>query len=181
MEKEKKVVKKNKNKIKYSTGETEEIRHLIIVILVVIIAVCGLYLATRAFVTKDLFTKKEAETEEVTPGEISYENIIVGQILNRPYDEYYVVVYNTEEGDYSYDMQILTSEYSVLDKHLHIYTVDLANKLNADYYDSENASTEATDLKDIKFGDITLIKVKNGKMVKYIVDYSKMEKELGVN
>ena len=33
---------------------------------------------------------------------------------------------------------------------------------------------------DMKFGDITLMKVKKGKVVKYITDLSKMEKELGV-
>ena len=32
----------------------------------------------------------------------------------------------------------------------------------------------------MKVGDITLIKVKNGKIEKYIVDYAKMEKELGL-
>ena len=32
----------------------------------------------------------------------------------------------------------------------------------------------------MKVGDITLVKVKNGKIEKYIVDYAKMQKELGI-
>ena len=38
----------------------------------------------------------------------------------------------------------------------------------------------ATSVKDMKVGDITLVKVKNGKIDKYIVDYAKMQKELGI-
>ena len=33
---------------------------------------------------------------------------------------------------------------------------------------------------DIRFGDMTLVKIKNGKISKYIVDYAAMKKELGV-
>ena len=62
----------------------------------------------------------------------------------------------------------------------HIYTIDLSNELNKSYYDKENVNKDATKLSDMKVGDITLIKVKNGKIDKYIVDYAKMQKELGV-
>lgn len=176
MEKKKKV----KNKIKYSTGESDEIFSLVTVILVVVLIVGGLYLATRAFVTKDLFKKKEQEVEQVTPGTVQYDVIIMGQLLNRPYDEYYVAIYDAAEGDYILDMMTLVSSYNNQSKHKHIYTVDLSNKLNADYYDPSNVNLDAKKVEDIKVGDITLIKVKKGAIVKYIVDYAKMEKELGI-
>ena len=177
MEKEKKA----KNKIRYNTGDSAEIRSLIIVVVAVILIVCGLYLATRLFVTKDLFKKEEEVVEEVTPGEISYDTIIMGQLLNRPYDEYYVAIYNQTDGDYIIDMLTLVNSYKQLDKHLHIYVVDLSNKLNEDYYDPEKVNVDAKELSDIKVGDITLIKVKKGAINKYIVDYAKMEKELGLD
>jgi hypothetical protein len=59
-------------------------------------------------------------------------------------------------------------------------TIDLANELNKAYYDVENVNAKATKVSEMKVGDITLVKVKNGKIEKYIVDYAKMQKELGV-
>ena len=53
--------------------------------------------------------------------------------------------------------------------------------MNKKYYDPANVNTKVkTYSDDIRFGDMTLVKIKNGKIVKYIVDYEKMEKELGV-
>lgn len=178
MEKGKKKVKKTT--VKYKTAEQDEIVKFFVVVLVVLLCVGAIYLLTRAFVTKDLFNKDESKVEEVISGEINYEVAIMGQILNRPYKEYYVAIYNQEEGDYIADMANLVYKYGKKEKHKHIYTVNLANKLNADYYDPEKVNTKAQKLEDIKVGDITLIKVKNGKIVKYLVDLSKMEKELGV-
>ena len=173
--------KTKKNVVKYQTAEQTEIRNFIIVIVVVLLCVGAIYLLTRAFVTKDLFTKSEAPTtEEVVAGKVNYEVAIMGQILNRPYDEYYVAIYNSAEGDYAADMATLLYSYTQKEKHLHIYTVDLSNKLNDGYYDPENVNVEAKSLSELKVGDITLIKVKKGKISKYIVDYSKMEKELNI-
>ena len=173
--------KTKKNVVKYQTAEQTEIRNFIIVIIVVLLCVGAIYLLTRAFVTKDLFTKNEtAPTEEVVAGEVNYEVAIMGQILNRPYKEYYVAIYNQAEGDYAADMATMLYSYTKKEKHLHVYTVDLSNKLNEGYYDPKNVNVDAKSLNELKVGDITLIKVKNGKISKYIVDYSKMEKELNV-
>ena len=182
MEKKKNDVKKAQvNKVNYQTTEQEEIKKFLIVIVVVLLCVCAIYLLTRAFVTKDLFKKDKGEdTEEVIEGSVNYDVAIMGQILNRPYDEYYVAIYNQSEGDYISEMSSLVSSYNQKDKHLHIYTVDLSNELNKSYYDPENVNTKATKLEDIKVGDITLLKIRKGKIRSYIVDYSQMQKELDV-
>ena len=178
MEKEKKKVKNIK--VKYQTAEQEEIKKFIIVVLVVLLCVGAIYILTRAFVTKDLFKSGDEEKKEVIPGVFNYEVAIMGQILNRPYDEYYVVIYNQQEGDYISDMSTMVYNYTKKEKHLHMYTVDLSNVMNSDYYDPENVNVNAKTLNEIKVGDITLIKVKNNKINKFIVDYSKMLKELGI-
>lgn len=173
---------KSNNKIKYKTAEQEEIRNFIIVIIVVLLCVGAIYLLTRVFVTKDLFGSSDETTkDEITEGVVDYDVAIMGQLLNRPYKQYYAVVYNSE-GDYMYDMYSLVYSYtSSNDKALHVYTIDLANTLNDGYYDPENVNENAKTLEDLKVGDITLVKVKNGKISKIIVDYSKMEKELGID
>jgi len=184
MEKEK-MQKENKkgkkNQIKYdTTNEAQELKSFLIVVLVVIICVGLVYVLTRAFVTKDLFEDKEDDTKEVVEGKVNYDVAIIGQLLNMPESEYYAVIYNTSEGEYISDMSSLVYSYNALEKHLHMYTIDLSNKLNADYYDPENVNEGAKIVSDLHVGDITLIKVKNGEIDKYITDYAKMQKELGV-
>ncbi len=181
MEKEKKKVKKNK--VNYQTTEQMEIKNFVIVIIVVLLCVGGLYLATRAFVTKDLFKDNDAnKEEEVVAGSINYEMAIMGTILQKADKEYYVAIYDqSDEGKYVADMLTLVFNYTEKEEHLPVYTVDLANKLNEGYYDPKNVNVDAKNVKDMKVGDITLLRVKNGKIKKYIVDYAKMQKELGVN
>ena len=181
MEKKKEVVKAKKvnNKVTYRTSEQDEMIKFLIVILVVLLCVGGIYLFTRAFITKDLFKDNANNSEVVQEGKVNYDVAIMGQLLNRPYKEYYAVIYDST-GDYSADMYSLVYSYSNKKNHKHIYTIDLSNELNKKYYDVENVNKKATKVEDIKVGDITLIKVKNGKIEKYIVDYTKMEKELGI-
>lgn len=179
MEKKKeKKVKSNIGKMKVKTTEQIELKNFLIVILVVLVCVLGLYFMTRAFVTKDLFGNDETEEKEVA-GTVNYDVAIMGQLLNRPYSEYYVIIYDAG-GEYMYDMSSLVSSYKALEKHKHIYTIDLGNELNASYYSPEEVNTKAKSLEEIKLGDTTLIKVKDGKINKYIVDYEKMKSELGV-
>ncbi len=168
-----------KNKVYYANNEAGEFVNFLIIILIIALLCGGIYLATRAFVTKDLFDKK-SDTEEIVQGAINYDVATMGTMLNRPYSEYYVVVYDATEGDYISDMSSLVYNYNALEKHLHVYTVDLSNTMNKSYYDPENVNVNAKTLEEVKVGDITLIKVKNGSIVKYVTDLSKMKDELGV-
>ena len=198
MEKKEKVSKKNtvaktskvkrNNKIKFETTEQAEVKKFLIVIIVVLLCVGAIYLFTRAFVSKDLFKKDEPKVEDVQEGEVNYDVAIMGQILNRPYDEYYVIIYNQSEGEYLGDMANIVSEYSTKedDKKLHLYTVDLSNELNSSYYDKENENKKAKTLEEIKLGDKTLLKIKKNKksskleISKYITDIDAMKKELDI-
>ena len=182
MEKKKEVVKSKKvnNKVTYRTSEQDEMIKFLIVILVVLLCVGGIYLFTRAFITKDLFKEENNTSEVVTEGTVNYDVAIMGQLLNRPYKQYYAVIYDST-GDYAADMYSLVTSYSKLKDHKQVYTIDLANELNKSYYDAENVNKKPTKVSEMKVGDITLVKVKNGKIEKYIVDYAKMQKELGIN
>ena len=147
---EKKFGKKaNVKTLKIQTTEQSELKSFLIVILVVLVGVGLLFLATKAFVTKDLFggNKEKTEEKEVV-GEVNYDVTIMGSLLNRPYDEYYAVIYDTT-GDYMYDMSSLVTAYKGVKDAKHIYTVDLNNKLNKDYYDPANVNTKAKTLNEI--------------------------------
>ena len=82
-----------KNKVYYANNEAGEFVNFLIIILIIALLCGGIYLATRAFVTKDLFDKK-SDTEEIAQGAINYDVATMGTMLNRPYSEYYVVVYD---------------------------------------------------------------------------------------
>ena len=172
--------KETKKKISYRTEEQKEITRLVIIIVVVAVLVVGAYFLTRAFVTKDLFTHKTKEEEVVTPGQINYNVAIVGTMLNRPELEYYVVVYDSTDANYSSEMLGVVTSYNSKKKHLPVYTVDLSNKFNESFHDPDNINLEPEKVEDYRFGDVTLIRVKNGKAVKAISDLTKIKKELDV-
>ena len=177
MEKKKvrKVSPKN-NGMKVQTTEQAELKSFLIVIGVVLLCVAGLWIITDKVVNKE----KEEEKEQEVAGQINYEVASVGTMFNRREETYYVVVYDST-GDYAYDMATLYSSYRAKENSIRIYSVDLSEYQDKKYYDPEKVDTNVkTYSDDIRFGDITLVKIKNGKIVKYIVDYEKMKKELGV-
>lgn len=172
---------KKQTKVKYNTAEQEEILKFLIVIVIVMIAVGGIYVATRIFVTKDFFKTEPAKNEQVAEPDFDYSMTIMGSVFNRPYKEYYVLIYDEAEGNYTNDMYQLISKYNKKEKKsLHMYSVDLSNPLNDGYYNPENVNVNAKTLSELKVGDITLLRIKNGKISKYIVDLDKMKTELGV-
>lgn len=176
MEKKAKRVKSNVNTMKVQTTEQAELKSFLVVIGVVLLCVLGLWLVTDKVVNKD----KEEEKETEIVGTINYEVASVGTMFNRPQESYYVVIYDVT-GDKAYDMASLVSAYAAKEGAAHVYTVDLSDYMNKKYYDPAKVDTKVKSYSDdIRFGDMTLIKIKNGKISKYIVDYEKMEKELGV-
>lgn len=177
---EKKKTKKVKSKIntmKVQTSEQAELKSFLIVIGVVLVCVLGLWIITDKVVSKN---SNEDEAEQEVVGTVNYDVASVGTMFNRREETYYAVIYDVT-GDKAYDMSVLISAYKAKEKALHMYVVDLNDHMNKKYYDPEKVDTKVKSYSDdIRFGDITLVKIKNGKIVKYIVDYSKMESELGV-
>lgn len=170
-------MKKNKIK-KYETEEQMEVKKFIFVLVGLVIILVGVYFFTRAFVTKDL--SKKTEDVSYTEGKVNYNAVIVGTLLNRPNKEYYVIAYSSEGASASY-YNTLTSKYVSKESALPMYYLDLENELNKDYMASdENASKSFTNIKDLKLGSLTLIKVKEGKVAKFMINEEEMKKELGI-
>ena len=106
--KDAKVNKRELKKLAKQVNRTEEeteIKKFIIILATVVIFVIGMYFFTRVFVTKDLSDKKETQTE-IT---FDYTKTILGSLLNRPYDEYYVLVYNSEDLKANYYANLISS------------------------------------------------------------------------
>lgn len=170
--------KKKMKKIKKQMNRTEEQNEMIkfVTILIIVVAiVVSVYFITRIFVTKDLFDKNE-ETKEVS---FDYNTTILGALLNRPYDAYYVMVFNSKDLQANYYMNIV-SRYQNEEKALKIYIADLNDSMNASFYSKDSTNPDATKVSDLKVGDLTLIKVENQKIVKYIESIENIKKELGL-
>ena len=98
---------KEKNK-KYVTEEQKEIQKFIIVVLGLVIIITGIYFFTRAFITKDLFKENERNYQI---GAINYDMAIVGNMLNKPYQEYDVIAFSSEDTEATY-YDTLFSKYT---------------------------------------------------------------------
>ena len=107
---------------------------------------------------------------------ISYEDATVGTIFNRPDTEYYVVFDDFTENPNQYLTSILF-RYSNEEETLPIYKVDMSNGFNIKY-SGEQGNPSAQKVEDIKINGVTLIKIVNGKNVKYIEGTTNIENEL---
>ena len=168
-------MKKNK-KIKYETEEQKEVKKFIFVVIGLVIIIVGIYFFTKAFVTKDLFDKSK---DNYTEGVINYDSVIIGNMLNRPYDEYYLLAFSSENLQQNY-YEALMNKYKSKEKSLKIFKIDLNNELNKKYVAEEKGkiSSKFESLENLKLGEITLIKVKNKKVIKFITNIDDIVKEL---
>ena len=171
-----KKVKRIKNNMGASE-EGNEIRNFIIIVLILAVIVVGIYGLTK------LFEKEEEYVYESVAGEINYNKLIVGNILNRPYDEYYVMVY---DGDTRAALKYGTLIENYMTKkddkgYIKIYYCDLNNELNKPYYnvgDDNKSNPKAKKISELDFGDLTLLHIKKGKITEYIEDYKTIQDKL---
>ena len=170
------MAKKKKNTIKtvkYHSENELEIRRFIIILVIMIGLIIGIYFLSEYVVEK---RKDDTETsEKTTEVSIDYDKIYVGMILNRPYDEYYVMAYDSEdERAVYYDRLIKKNELSVNAKK--IYFCDLNNELNKKYKsENENGNKDAKNVQDLSFGRVTLLEIKKGKITSYIEDIEEIK------
>ena len=158
---------------KYKSDTEIEVYRFIKILIGVIIVVAGAY-----FIANAIDKKNESTKETATEVEISSTKIIVGSILNRPYDNYYVLAYKSQDNE-SVVYETLLSMYLSKEKALKVYVVDLDNGLNKGYY-SEKGNPKATKIDDLKISSPTLIKVSKKKIAKYVEGQESIKKELGL-
>lgn len=141
--------------INYESNDTKEIKSLIIITVAVIVIVVGLF-----FLTSYLNNKKTSSNIK-----IDYDTCIVGNMFNRPYDEYYVFLYSATDKNASTYKGLITS-YKDKDDALKVYYVDMNDMFNAAYL-SEKSNNKPTDVSEVKIKESALILIKAGKVEKY--------------
>lgn len=162
--------------------ESKEIRNFIIIFVIVILVVVGIYFFTKFVVKKEeTSSNNETKTEEtVKEAEINDAIAIVGTMLKKPAKSYYVILYD-DKGDNSDEYSSLEQSYTQKSGSIPLYYVDLGNQLNKKYYDKDNVNLTASDINDLRFGDITVLKVDNGKITKSYTTVDAIKKVWGLN
>lgn len=173
-------VKENKKGInidKYETDEAKEVKRFIIILFSIIIVVLIVYGVTK-LLSKD---NESDKTDYFTSGEIDYDIVTAGTLFNRNEKEYYVIVYDGENSQ-AIHYSAIVNKYMNKEESLKVYFCDLSNELNKSHYVGKdgNSNKDATKTSELAFKDLTLIKIKNGKIVKYIEGLDTIKSELGI-
>ena len=156
----KKINKEEKTIIKQTNEDTNMVRKFFLILIGVILISVLIYFLT----TKTLSDSSKANTES-TNASITYDTINVGNIFNRPYEEYYVMAYDfngENAGDYT--NAVLT--YKNESTSIKIYSLDLSLKQNNSHVGDKSNKTAKT-AEEIMFNGPTLIKIKDGKIKNY--------------
>lgn len=163
---------KKLKKDKFYSDDQVEIWRFVKIIILIAIFIGGFYLIANFF-TKD---EKKAESSDTEQIEINYDKLIIGNMFNRPYDEYYVIIYDAKSNDSSLISAII-SKYKEQSDSIKIYFADLNSPLNTKYYDAKNINI-TKDLNNLKVGDVTLLKITEGDIQSSFVTLESIRSEL---
>ena len=100
-------------------------------------------------------------------------------MLNRPFEEYYTFAFSSKSNLVGYYDTIM-SKYKSEKESLKVYYIDTEDYFNNKYVDKENPSTSFESLDKLKLGEITLLKIKKGKVMKLITNVEEIKKELNI-
>lgn len=146
---------KQKKLKKYESEDSSEIRNLIIITVIIALIATGLY-----FLTEKVLNKKENNNN--TEVSFNYDEATIGTMFNRPYDEYYVFIYDSTDDNATVYNNIVKT-YRAKDDSKKLYFIDLNDGLNkiavSDTTNKKPASSE-----EVKVSGSALYLIKNGKV-----------------
>lgn len=149
---------------------TSIIKTIILVVALFVLAyLCMLLLGKIGFFDKSY------EKPVIEEAQISYDEALVGTSLNRPDKVYYVAFdYFGDSDKTNKYFQYIVNAYGGSEA---LYKVDMTLEINAKYL-TEEGNINANNIKEFAIKIPTLIKVKNGKIMKYLEDVKAIKKEL---
>lgn len=165
-----KAPKRERNKKSQEINPQDEVKSFLYTFLGVIVFMGIVYLCILGMKHLGVFEKGYTEpVKEETV--INYEFIPMGTILNRNEKSYYVL-FDNFKNSLTEDVYIngLLSEQ----KMYRVYKVDMSLKENEKYL-SKEPNAKAQTISDLKINGITLIKVSDGKIVKYLTGSDEIE------
>lgn len=171
MQKRYKNKRERKNKIE--TTNENGLKTIIITASSVVLFI-GLFYGLNLILTK-MGAFEEGYTKPIkTAAEINYDEILYGNVFNKPEKTYYVIfdTYGDLTNNVYIEYLISSKEYSNK-----IYKVDLSNPMNKNI-NSDKSNKKASKPSELEINDTTLIKISSGKITNYIIGDEKIESYL---
>ena len=160
--------------------EAKTVKQFIIILIIVVVLVGAIYLFTSKIVNKDNSSSNSNDNSSSKTAYIDPTMAIVGTMLNKGTDEYYVLIYDATTEDANSYARLIT-QYKTGKNIKATYTVYLNNPLNSKYVATDGKTNPtATDLSNLRFGKITLLKVKNNKIANAYESVEAIKKELKI-
>lgn len=158
----KKIKQKKVKEQPVTLDDNYHAKNMFIIIIIIVVLLVPLYFITTLVIDNN----KEEKVVEKTPVTIQSEKILVGQLLNRPNESYYVIAYKKDNKMITLFNNYI-NDYKNNEDHLEVYKIDLDDGLNKGYIKEETNITD--NLKDLKISDTTLFKIVDGKIDNYYV------------
>ena len=162
-----KQIKNNdkKSQNKNSILHRSELKNFVFIIVVVMV-IFLLFYGVTVLVKPD----EQKPEKEILQETIQYNEILIGQLLNRNEKEYYVLVQENDNVN-----NALYADYLILyaKKSGVYYTVDLNHAFNQNYI-GDSTVVEGQNLSSYHFNDTTLLKVKIKKIDKVYTTYDEI-------
>lgn len=156
----KKIKKKKIKEQPLIQDDNYKFKNMIVIIAIIVIALIPLYFITK-LVIGDKTTNSDVKTVE-----IEKDLILVNQLLNRPYNEYYVLAYKRNNKEIS-SFNSYIYDYENKKDSLKVYHIDLDDALNKSHIGSETNITD--ELKDLTISDTVLFKITDRQIDSYYV------------
>ncbi len=171
---DKKIKKEKSNPKTTMVKNDSEITKLIKIVLIVT-AIMVVFYGITLLVTKnqkaDSFDNKTASEKAV----IQYDDIMIGTMLNKNQDSYYVLIKEDEDNrvvEYETLMKLVASKIDSPK----IYTANLTDSFNKRYLAKEANTTN--DMEEFRVSGTTLVEIKDGKIVNTYSDHDSIAEEL---
>ena len=148
----------DKQIMKKEDDSVDQVKKFVIILFGVALFSFLAYIFTAKVLVKEDVNNKKSDVT------IEYNNVDVGNIFNRPYDNYYVLAVDKADKDSSYYENIV-STYTSGEKSKKVYTLDLSLSVNKKYVGKSNKT--ATKASEISLSNPTLIEIEKGKIANY--------------
>ena len=157
-----------KRKEKFYTEEQKEIFSFLKILGVLIVIVVIFY-----FLTAKVFNNKSLYTRTNKDGAVQYNYIYLGTTLNLSDSEYYVLALDVNDASLTKVLNAASTYKSSDKKSIPLYYSDLNLELNKNFVSNESSYDEK-DISKLKVNKLALIKVKGGKIVKFVTDINEV-------
>jgi hypothetical protein len=166
--------KKQKDNYLIEEGNNYSAKSIIIMVIIMIIVFVSFYFITIK-VLENREDQSTVEDNTTVTEEYQSEKILFGQMLTRKENEYYVYAYDQKSKFYDLYEQYL-KDYSSKDGALTVYRIDLNDGMNKSYVGDQTSIKDT--LEGMQVSDITLFKIKDGKIDKYFTSSNDIAQEL---